>query len=186
MPWLLLLERLPSKDRLPVRNHLPANPEVLSAQQGWRHLTRSSVPRVTMGRALDWKSREWVLPLPGLDMNSLWTLGEPLPLSRSNFTQKMSSLDQMPVSMSCILWFGIKRPKFMQLRKGESLDNTLCLLTPLIQCSFHGAGLLEWEMLTVTAHTHGVATACQCVSTLSTQSSHQSSDWDKAIESMYR
>lgn len=136
-------------------------------QQGWGHLARSSVPRVTTGRALGWKSREWVLAHPGLEMNSLWILGETLPLSRSNFTQKMSSLDQIPASMSGILRFGIKGPKVMQLCKGESPDHTLCLLTPLIQCSFHSSGLLEWEMLTVTAHTHGVATACQCVSTLS-------------------
>lgn len=58
----------------------------------------------------------------------------------------------------------------MHLCEGESLHPTLCLLTPQIQCSFPSAGFLEWDMLTVTTHTHRVAAVCQCASTLSSWS----------------
>lgn len=152
MPWLLLLEQPSPKDHLFVRNHLPATQKSSGVQQGWGHLARSSIPRVS-GKSSGLEVKEWVLAHRGLAMNSLWTLGEPLPLSRSNFTQKMRSQDQILASLFCILWAGINGSTLMQLCKGERAWTKPSLLTPLIQCSFHSAGLLKWEMLTVTAHT---------------------------------
>lgn len=91
-----------------VRNHLPANSKVFRSSAKLGTLGKVFCPQSNEHKSSGLEIKRAALADSGLGINSLWTLGELLPLSRPSFTGKLRRLDTIIASVSCILWAGIK------------------------------------------------------------------------------